>query len=98
MGAMGCSTYGSSAIAHVCPHVRDAVESGVAPQSVGMYPLKDFEGTPAAAILEFCDPCMRERGLPIPPRPVTEQVWETLGKRLDTVAVCSRCLQAARAG
>jgi hypothetical protein len=71
---------------------------GAVPPPVGMYPLKDFEGTPAAATLQFCEPCMRERGLPMPARPLTELEWETLGERIDITALCSSCLREARAG
>jgi hypothetical protein len=98
MGSIRCQTHGPRAIAHVCPHVRDAMMTGAAPPAVASYPMKDLEGTFAAYSLEFCYQCIGERGLPTPARSLAEEDLEAWGEKLATWPVCNQCLREQRGG
>jgi hypothetical protein len=95
MGVTICQDHGRSSIAHVCVHVREAVERAEALPKIAEYPLETDAASPPLAVLHFCQACVRLRGLPYPPRTLSGSEQEVLGDGLNTEAVCDRCFARA---
>ncbi len=93
MGICMCPVHGRSFLAHVCPHIREAVGAKTPFPRRTTYTFSIGEKTEIVMKLHFCDRCVAERRLPSLPRPLTES--EVDREEFATDVVCRECFLAS---
>jgi hypothetical protein len=89
-----CHMHGRAGLAHVCPHIRSAIQTRAVVPNWLSYPfakpLHDY------VVLRLCSTCAEEQRLPTPPRMLREGEVdiEQLLVLLDADPMCEACFAA----
>lgn len=86
-----CHLHGRAGLAHVCPHIRSAIETRSAVPNWLTYPLP--KPLDEYVVLRLCAACADEQQLPRPPRMLREGEIDV--EQLDAQPMCEACFAAS---
>lgn len=85
-----CHLHGRAGLAHVCPHIRSAIETRAVIPNWLSYPLA--KPLHEYVVLRVCSSCAEERDLPQPARMLRD--GEIDMEQLDAEPMCEACFAA----
>lgn len=85
-----CHLHGRAGLAHVCPHIRGAIDTRSQVPNWLSYPLA--KPLHEYVVLRLCAACAEEQQLPTPPRMLRD--GEVDMEQIDASAMCEACFAA----